>query len=476
MSTSLRFRLWLTYAVLVGFVLAIIGTGVLVFLIRNPLRLRMAYQQMQMIAIIIQQRQTAVDIASPDRLRSALENTDKAFNVRVILLNSKGQLIADSRNGLVPPIPSIPLPKEINTSTESQFRDPQGRFWLYVARKFNSGDTAIIAIPRSRARLPQIFQEAVQDDLFKPMIQAGLIALLVSLLLAFWISRWVVAPLRRVAQAAHSVASGDYHAIPVEGPNEVQELEKAFNEMTERVKTGQKSQRDFVANVSHELKTPLTSIQGFAQAIFDGTANSPEALQQSASVIYSEAERMNRLVMELLDLARLDSGIANLERSPVDLGSLLQGVFDKLTPQASQAKVHLQAQVTQLPPLIGDGDRLAQVFTNLVENAIKFTPEEGQVSLAAHPSDSQVEVAVSDTGQGIPEAELSHIFDRFYQVDKSRQGGSSHGVGLGLAIAREIVIAHHGSISAFSTLGKGSTFVVKIPFIGADEPASVKRK
>jgi two-component system sensor histidine kinase ResE len=257
--------------------------------------------------------------------------------------------------------------------------------------------------------------------------------------------------------------------VGLAGPEEVRALGEAFNEMTDRVHASQQSQRDFVANVSHELKTPLTSIQGFAQAILDGAASTPEAQAKAAQVIYDESGRMHRLVLDLLDLARLDAGTADIARAPVNLTALLQAVGDKFVPQSRELKVKLISEIEPLPAFIGDGDRLSQVFTNLVDNALKHTPEGGQVTLRAHREVGLVMISVEDSGQGIPPEELSRIFERFYQLDKSRKGGPGHGVGLGLAIAREIIQAHYGTLTASSLEGVGSTFTVTLPVAQPDD-------
>jgi signal transduction histidine kinase len=212
------------------------------------------------------------------------------------------------------------------------------------------------------------------------------------------------------------------------------------------------------------LKTPLTSIQGFAQAILDDTADTPEARQQAAQIIYDEAGRMHRMALDLLDLARLEAGTADLKMSPVDVDVLLLNIVEKFRRMAQTTGVNLQVRVPEkLPVLIGDGDRLAQVFTNLVDNALKFTPANGSVTLQAVKVGTEMEISITDTGIGIPKEALPRLFDRFYQVDPSRAGGERHGAGLGLAIVQEIIQAHGGKISVRSEVGRGTTFVIHLP-------------
>jgi signal transduction histidine kinase len=318
----------------------------------------------------------------------------------------------------------------------------------------------VVAAPQPRVPIWTV----LTDDLLTPILQGGLVALALSLLAALAVARWIGDPLQRLVGAARGFPSEHMQPLPERGPHEVRGLTRAFNAMIGRVQESRRAQREFVANVSHELKTPLTSIQGFAQAILDGTADTPAARSHAAEVIYAEAGRMHRMVLNLLDLARLDTGTADLRMAPVDVPALLDSIREKFEPQAARSGVTLELQLAgALPTLMGDGDRLAQVFTNLVDNALKFTSAGGRVRLRASQDGGWMLVEVEDTGQGIPKQALARIFDRFYQVDPARSGGAGRGAGLGLAIVREFVQAHGGRISVRSQPGNGTLFTLSLP-------------
>jgi signal transduction histidine kinase len=317
----------------------------------------------------------------------------------------------------------------------------------------------VVAKPRPTTPLPMIFA----DDLFMPIFSAGIAASMLSLLLAAGISNWIASPLQRISDAAAEFADGKLPELEPEGPTEVVALGQSFIEMAHRVFASQQSQRDFVANVSHELKTPLTSIQGFAQAMVDGIADDPKTFIDSARIIHDEAGRMHRMVVELLDLARIDAGTAEFLRDPVDLNPLLHRVIENFKPQSAEAQVELFIEIASLPRFMGDGDRLSQVFTNLIDNAIKHTPPGGHVNITAKQVVDYIQVQVQDNGSGITRDEIERIFERFYQVDKARTGGAGRGIGLGLAIANEIVQKHGGRIRVESESGAGSMFTVFLP-------------
>ena len=286
--------------------------------------------------------------------------------MRVLLYSKDKQLILDTYSDKEVP---LPFPgKKLIPRKNPIVRDENGVAWLYSIEQLPDKTYLVVASPRPRVSIVNIFA----DDFLPLILQSGLIALLLSLVVAFFFARWIADPLQKVVAAARAMPSAEIKPVEPQGPHEVQELTRAFNSMIARTQASQKSQRDFVANVSHELKTPLTSVQGFAQAILDGTADSDEARQQAAQVIYDESGRMHRMVLDLLDLARLDAGTADITMSPVNMSALLNAIREKFTPQSQKAGVEVKVEVpANLPTLTADGDRLAQVFTNLVDNALK---------------------------------------------------------------------------------------------------------
>ena len=428
--------------------LGVVAFVLILYLLRNPVLYRQTFVQLR---------------AADNLLNQPNSNTDfiaQALKVRVLTFNSNGTLLADTNPASSP----IPLPSQTILARITQtIRDRTGKNWLYTLQQLPNSNWLMVASPRPKTPILAL----LTDELLAPLLEGGVIALLLSLFLAFVIAHWIADPLQRLVSAARAFPQGTAMTIEARGPHEVQELTRVFNAMMTRVQASQKSQRDFVANVSHELKTPLTSIQGFAQAIIDGTVDTPEARKQAAEVIYNELGRMHRMALDLLDLARLDAGIINLQMSPVDIHALLNGIVEKFSPMASKASVSLTAKfANDLQPILGDGDRLAQVFTNLVDNALKFTPKGGSITLRAIHDRNEIQVAVDDTGKGIPKDDVPHIFDRFYQADSARAGGEHHGAGLGLAIVHEIVAAHGGRISVRSALGRGTAFIVHLPLDG----------
>jgi two-component system, OmpR family, sensor kinase len=468
MSSSIRSRLWWSYILVTFAALAIVTLILLIYIIQNPSTYRQASARLLEVAAIL--RQDEVNLSNPNlaRLKGQLEKVGQEYDARIIIFSPRRQVLVDSQAELKSIVKIPALPRFRNFSV---LRDQSGDPWLYIIQHLTNGRWLLVAVPRPAVPILTI----LSDELIFPVLVAAVAALLISLVLAFALSRWIGAPLQRLVAVSRSMPSPVTN-VRTKGPKEVQELTRAFNDMNTRVLASQRSQRDFVANVSHELKTPLTSVQGFAQALLDGTAGSPAARRQAAQIIHDEAGRMHRMVLDLLDLARLDAGTLDFMHAPVDMPALLTNIAKKFTPQAQAAGVAIH--VGAIPPVsvLGDGDRLAQVFTNLVDNALKNTPAGGRIDIRAAQVGSQLQVEVTDSGSGIDPQALSHIFERFYQVDPSRPGGEKHGAGLGLAIVQEIIQAHGGKIGVQSVWkpilsedeGSGSTFTMTLPLATPD--------
>lgn len=461
MFRSIRARLLFTYLLLIAAILGVVTLALLLFLVRNPRLAREAEVNLSGAAnAIMRQGIEGVERSDPATIQDTVERADALLDVRVAIFDPNGNLLGDSRSDSEAAIPPQGDQHRPGGGPDiAEFTDSGGKTWIFTTRMLPSGYLLLVLTPRPLVPLVSLFA----DEFFQPILRAGLLALLLSLLLVFLMTRWITSPLQRVSAAARDLAKGTMHEVKPEGPAELQSLARTFNEMGHKVQSSQQSQRDFVANISHELRTPLTSIQGFAQAILDGTAKTGETLKQSAQVIYDEAGRMHRLVLELLELARLDAGGLKLEQEQIDLPALLQSVAEKMKPQAQAANIDLQVKSGSLPNLKGDHDRLVQVFSNLVDNALQHAPKGGHVQLSSRQANGLAAAEVSDDGPGISADEAKRIFERFYQVDKSRRSGQGRGAGLGLSIAQQIVQAHGGRIELESEVGKGSRFIVYLP-------------
>ena len=289
---------------------------------------------------------------------------------------------------------------------------------------------------------------------------AGAAAGAISLLLARWLARGMTQPLRDMAAAVRRMEVGDYTArVHTTSRDEVGQLAVAFNRMSAELENLERSRRDLVANVSHELKTPIAAIRAHLENLADGVEEpDPRTLQ----VMLVQTERLGRLVDQLLDLSRLESGEVRLHREVVLLAPLVARVFSEISVGRSVTDVKLEGDVDRDLTVQADPERIHQVLFNLVDNAVRFTPPGGAVRIGARLEEDRVEVTVADTGVGIPPEHLPRLFERFYRVDVARSRDDG-GTGIGLAIARSVVEAHGGRIVAESVPGHGSTFTFDLP-------------
>jgi signal transduction histidine kinase len=283
------------------------------------------------------------------------------------------------------------------------------------------------------------------------------IGLVVSTVLAWYLSRRIANPVLALAKAADRVAQGEYDVdVPKVGSDEVGHLAERFKQMARRLGEAEEQERNFLMSVSHELRTPLTAIRGHADALREGLVDDQESKEASLDVIAAEADRLERLVGDVLDLAKLDAHRFTLLKEEVDMGRLVDQVYIAFGEEARRRGIDYECDAHGAAVIVTDGDRVLQIVSNLVSNAFRWTPDGGRVSLALVQDNGTISVSVADTGPGIKPAEQERIFRPFW----SRDGA---GTGLGLAIARELAVALGGRIELESEPGEGSRFDLLLP-------------
>ncbi len=308
---------------------------------------------------------------------------------------------------------------------------------------------------------PALF-DTVRGAMTTALAVAVAAAFLTALAVSVFVTRRIVAPIQAMAQASVRIAAGQYRErVPVPSADELGQLAAHFNRMAESLEQVEARRRDLIADVAHELRTPLASIAGYMEGLLDGVIPpEPETFHR----VHREAVRLQRLVDDLQELSRAEAGQVLLRPRRAEARELVEAAVTRLRPQFEGKGVVLKAEIVPgLPPVLVDPDRIGQVLTNLLGNALQYTPAGGTVTVRAGREGDRVAIAVADTGIGIAAEHLPHVFDRFYRVDRSRARASG-GSGIGLTIVRHLVEALGGSVRAESAgLDRGSTFTVTLP-------------
>ncbi len=329
----------------------------------------------------------------------------------------------------------------------------RGARFLYAARP--AGNEAVVLLRSAKLEASDWRPFGIS------FLIAGAIGAALAGVLAFLLARAITRPIERVALAARRLAAGEDHSpIPERGAEELAQLAAGFNHMAEELAKAREAERAFLLSISHELKTPLTAIRGHAEALMERVLGPAEA----GGVIAREAQRLERLVRDLLDLAKLNRRSFSVAHQELDLAEIAEEITLRYAGQAQVFDVELTASAEPGARAIGDSDRILQVVSNLIENALRCTPPAGSVTLTAVPG----RLAVSDTGPGLDADELPRAFERFFLYD--RYGSERKvGTGLGLAIVKELTEAMGGAVTVESEPGAGTTFTVSLP----DAPAPV---
>lgn len=473
MLGSLRARLIISFTLVVGLAVFLAGAGAL-FLLRDQQQTsarerygRFADPVNLQVNTLLQRGDSLAEV------KDLLQANAHQLKVRIVLIDTDLQVVYDSEQRLAGQYILSFEGRDLEVVEEAGLRytwtnydGAEEHLTLFAAPPSTGGPEptfaplgyeALIAIPASELASAWL-------DLAPRLALAGAIALSVSFIVSYFISRSISGPLARITQASVEMSRGNYDVhISVGGQDEVGRLSEAFNAMAREVNESQRVMKELLANVSHELKTPLTSIQGFSQAILDGAINSDDEYRESSRIINEEANRMRGLVDDLLLISQIQSGQVAMQHAHVDLAELLRRTAERFHWALRDAGIDLGMAVDHVSNVHGDERRLEQVFSNLIENAVRHTPRGGVITItAAAQRDGRISVGIRNTGSFIPAEDLPRVFERFFQVDRARarKGGSS---GLGLAIVAEIVDAHGGDVRAVSEAETGTEFIVTLP-------------
>jgi len=289
------------------------------------------------------------------------------------------------------------------------------------------------------------------------------VGLVIGLGFSFVLSRKLTKPLQQMVTATRSIAIGQLDTrVTVHSNDEIGALAASINDMARDLERYQNTRSEFFANISHDLKTPITYLEGYARVVAERLYESEEEEQQYLMIIHNEAKRLNRLINDLFELSKLEDGQIRLEPETLNLVPVMERVLSNVSLNASQKSIDLHLRTPDsVIHVWGDEGRLEQILMNLLDNAIRYT-DQGSITASIEPGPEQCRISIQDTGIGIPEAELPYLFDRLYRVEKSRSrehGGS----GLGLSIVSKLVELHHGRIEVKSLYGQGACFILTLP-------------
>jgi signal transduction histidine kinase len=378
-----------------------------------------------------------------------VEQMGQITGEQIVLADAGGQIVADSAEKLV---------------GQTVARDWAEPVALIVDRGVPVG--AVYTNPLGPADDPQ--RAAFLASVNRAVLLAAVVASLAAVLLTLGLSRRILGPIEALTTAARRMEKGDLsQRVEVPSRDEIGELARAFNAMADGLAHLEKLRHNMVTDVAHELRTPLSNIRGYLEALRDGVIEPNPEITDS---LYEEAMLLNRLVDDLQELSLAEAGQLRLERRAVALVDVVHRALEAARPRAEAKGIALQVDLPEDLPFVDiDLQRVGQVLGNLLSNGLTYTPSGGEVVVGARAKESEVEISVRDTGAGIPAEDLSYVFERFYRADKSRSRATG-GAGLGLAIARQLVEAHGGRIWVESTRGQGSTFTFTLPIsIGSQE-------
>lgn len=416
--------------------------------------------QANKISVMIQEENYLQDKVSSKYIDAELNEKSKEEDFRILILDSRGIVFYDSnkkeagKNLLIPEIIEALQGKNI-----SNYNKPEGAIYAaaYIGASNEDIEGAVLLV--SSFEKSEIFIEAISKKWY-------ILTIFISIMIAIFVlltSEIVMKPVRKILDSIKEITQGQLHQrVKVKGKNEIAELGEAFNIMTEKLEKVDEARQEFVSNVSHELKTPLSSIKVLSDSILLQEDIPIEMYREFLKDINSEIDRMTDIVNNLLYLVRLDYKQAGLVIEETSINDILEDIVKMVAPLAEHKNINMKMELLKNVVAEIDGMKLSLAISNLIENAIKYTDEEGEVKIILDCDHQNAFITVKDTGIGISEEEQGKIFNRFYRVDKTRDRETG-GTGLGLSITQSAVLLHNGSIKVSSKENVGSTFIVRIP-------------
>ena len=442
MTHRLWFRLAVTFAVII-----LVTVGTIYFFVSERIATEMEYYKTISAQYLSDQIRSKLylnylDKGNWDDVQSVVEALGVS-GTHIILVAVNGTVIGDSKRQLL----------------GMNYTDSQINALNMTLQGQSLGKLYISSDPAAEPYVAPFLRLATSIN--RSLLIGGSVAIAIALLLTFVLSRRITSPIGALAKASRRLGRGDLsQRVQLQGESEVAALGQAFDSMAADLEHAEQLRRNMVADVAHELRTPLSNIQGYLEAIRDGV------IKPDAATIHSlneETALLSRLVNELQELSLAEAGELKLVYQAEDIAKLVKEAVTPWQPKVTAKEISLSLDLPDNLPLVNiDWQRVNQVLHNLLENAVAYTHKGGTINLAAIARGDWVEVSVSDTGEGIPAEDLPHVFERFYRVDKSRARATG-GSGLGLTIARRLVEAHGGTITAQSELGKGSRFSFTLP-------------
>lgn len=446
MIHSLNFRLLAAFAIVI---IVVIGSAFF-FAYRT---MHAEISQIGERVELIQDRRVELELSRYYQLARTWEGVQpfvvqwgKIYGRRIILTDNQGTVVADSDDTLVGTLYT-------DTSPGQPMMPMMG-----------TGPTGMLRISHEEsADINRAALQITYGTIGRFFLWGSLIAVAIALLLTFFLSRRILAPVKALSSAAREFGRGNFsRRVEYADKGEVGELARSFNSMAENLENTERLRRNMVADVAHELRTPLSNLRGYLEAISDGVVQPDETTIRSLS---EEAATLSRLIDDLQELSLADAGELTLITQPEDVARLIRETVTTSQAKATAKGLTFTTDLPEgLPEVNIDLHRIRQVLLNLLENAVAHTREGGRITVSARQRDGQIYISVADTGEGIPPEDLPMIFERFYRVDKSRTRATG-GSGLGLTIAKRLVEAHGGTIEVRSQPGRGSVFTFTLPAI-----------